>query len=230
MIKKLDNERMYFYEKFASEFDSKVNMYDTNMRLSVFFDDLIQEELVGQKLLDAGCGTGWFSAEAVKRGATVTSLDLGNGLLGEVKKKCDSKRVVGSVLNIPFVDNTFDYVLSSEVIEHVTNPKQALHEMYRVLRKDGVLVISTPNKAWYWSLYVAKILNLRPYQGLENWSNWEGLTKDLTDIGFSIEQKVGIHSFPFVIPLLNPLLNFMHRYRFTFLRLFMVNIAIRCKK
>ncbi len=78
---------MNFYEDFAAEFDSVVNMYDTKKRLSVIFDELLAgENLKNKKLLDAGCGTGWFSAEAVKRGAKVTSMDVGQKLLKEVAK------------------------------------------------------------------------------------------------------------------------------------------------
>ena len=37
------NEKMYFYESFADEFDSKMNMYDTNKRLEVIFNELLRD-------------------------------------------------------------------------------------------------------------------------------------------------------------------------------------------
>ena len=58
--KKQVDSKMYFYENFAKHFDSVVNMYDTNKRVEVFFSELLYEDLIGRKLLDAGCGTGWF--------------------------------------------------------------------------------------------------------------------------------------------------------------------------
>ena len=79
-------KKMYFYESFADQFDSKMNMYDTNKRISVVYNELLIEELTGKTLLDAGCGTGWFSKVACGRGADVTSMDLGPNLLNEVKK------------------------------------------------------------------------------------------------------------------------------------------------
>lgn len=221
---------MNFYEDFAAEFDSVVNMYDTKKRLSVIFDELLAgENLKNKKLLDAGCGTGWFSAEAVKRGAKVTSMDVGQKLLKEVAKKCDSKRVVGSILKMPFKDNSFDYVVSSEVIEHVTDPDKALKELYRVLKPGGTLALTTPNKFWYFSLKIANALNLRPYQGLENWHWYGELKNKLKKLGFKIQEMYGIHAFPFVAPRLNFVLDYLHQHRET-LAPIMVNIAVKCKK
>ncbi len=134
-----NSNKMFFYESIATSFDSLVNMYDTEKRVSVIFNELLPSKIKGKKLLDAGCGTGWVSLEATKRGCLVTSLDLGPELLNEVKRKCETTRVIGSVLELPFPDNTFDLVVSTEVIEHVTSPTQAIKEMYRVLKPGGML-------------------------------------------------------------------------------------------
>lgn len=227
---KSDFQKMHFYEKFAADFDSVVNMYDTKKRLAVVFDELLANEHIKNKqLLDAGCGTGWFSAAAVKRGAKVTSMDLGEKLLNEVAKKCKSERVVGSILDIPFKKNTFDYVIVSEVIEHVPDPDRALRECYRVLKSHGVLVLTTPNKFWYLFLIIARLFKLRPYQGLENWQWYGKLRRTLKKTGFTIKAMYGIHAFPFVFAALNPVLDFLHRYR-KVAAPFMVNIAVKCQK
>ena len=184
------NSKMYFYERFAEEFDSTMNMYDTQKRLEVFYKELLVEDIRGKNLLDAGCGTGWFSKKASDRGASVTSMDLGEKLLSKVKEKCNSTCVVGSVLQIPYNDNSFDIVVSSEVIEHVPDPHKALQELFRVLKPKGVLIISTPNKFWHFSLRIANCFKLRPYQGLENWSNWYQIQKEMKSIGFKIESPL----------------------------------------
>jgi malonyl-CoA O-methyltransferase len=223
-------DKMYFYESFASEFDSKMNMYDTNKRVEVFYNELLKNEiLVNKKLLDAGCGTGWFSKAAVERGALVSSMDLGENLLEQVAKKCKSERIVGSILEIPFADNTFDYVVSSEVIEHTPEPYKALHEIYRVLKPGGKMVLSTPNKFWYWSLLIAEKLKLRPYQGLENWSGYNQLKKEAIKAGFKVDLIKGIHIIPFVHPFTYPINNFFHRWN-TALGPLMVNIVIKATK
>jgi len=225
----LEEKKMYFYESFASEFDSKMNMYDTLKRVSVFYEELLTENIEGKLLLDAGCGTGWFSKAAVERGAKVTSMDLGEGLLEEVKKKCTSKRIVGSILEIPFEENSFDIIVSSEVIEHIPNPLDAIDELYRVLKPGGTLILSTPNRLWYFSLRIANALKIRPYQGLENWVWRSGLKNKLKNTGFKVEQFPGIHLFPFIFSFTYPLLDFCHKFN-NILAPFMVNMAVRCTK
>src|ERR1041385_1276010 len=107
----LKDKKELFYETFAEKFDEKMNMYDTNKRISVIFDELLKGSLQGKKLLDAGCGTGWFSRMAVERGAETYSMDVGENLLNQVKHKCKSNLIVGSVLEIPFEDQFFDVVM-----------------------------------------------------------------------------------------------------------------------
>jgi ubiquinone/menaquinone biosynthesis C-methylase UbiE len=227
--KNLENQKMYFYESFAEEFDSKMNMYDTNKRLKVFYNELLIDDLNGKKLLDAGCGTGWFSKVAYERGAIVTSMDLGENLLAQVIKKCDSVRVVGSILEIPFPENTFDYVVSSEVIEHTPDPFKAIQEMFRVLKPGGTLILSTPNKMWYFAVWLANTFKLRPYQGLENWTSWWEMKAYLNKSGLKIERMVGIHLFPFIHPIVYPILNLFHRAN-VLLGPLMLNIAVKAKK
>jgi 2-polyprenyl-3-methyl-5-hydroxy-6-metoxy-1,4-benzoquinol methylase len=223
------NEKMYFYESFADEFDSKMNMYDTNKRLEIIFKDLLTENISGKKLLDAGCGTGWFSKFSCDRGANVTSMDLGEKLLSKVALKCNSERVVGSILEIPFDDNTFDIIISSEVIEHVPDPYKAMQELFRVLKPGGTLVLTTPNKIWYFAIWIANFLKLRPYQGLENWTGWFEMQQKLTKIGFVETDIRGVHLFPFISKILYPILDFFHQFNKA-LGPFMLNIAVKTKK
>jgi len=229
MANKIDKDKLFFYENFADEFDSKMNMYDTKKRVHLVFEELLTEDLFGKTLLDAGCGTGWFSKTAADRGALVTSMDLGNNLLNKVREKCQTNTVVGSILEIPFPANHFDFVISSEVIEHTPDPVKAIMEMHRVLKPDGTMVVTTPNRLWYFSLVIANILKLRPYQGLENWISWKSFSNAHVQSGLAIEQKKGVHLFPFVVQFLNPILDLFHRYNNTLWPL-MVNMAIKSKK
>lgn len=224
-----DAKRENFYDSIAVDFDRIVNHYDLQKRLSVVFDELLSPSLEGQTVLDAGCGTGWFSARAVSCKGKVTSLDTGRKLLEETSKKCDTIRVVGSVLSLPFADDSFDVVISSEVIEHTTNPVLAISEMCRVLKPGGKLVLTTPNKAWYFALKIAEFLRLRPYQGLENWVSRKTLCHELSGQNMTIIECYGIHLFPFYLSAFYPVLDFFHRFRNS-LGPVMVNLAVLAEK
>ena len=229
-MKSNDLNRMYFFENFADEFDQKVNLYDTKKRVDVVFNDLLSDiELKNKITLDAGCGTGWFSQAACIRGADVYSMDLGEGLLSKVKEKCGSKTIVGSILNIPFNDNYFDIIISSEVLEHTPDPILAIKELYRVLKPNGICIITTPNKVWYFSVYLANLLHLRPYGGLENWIGWRQMKRELKKTGFTLMDMQGIHIFPFQLKALHPILDYFHKYRRS-LGPVMINMAVKCTK
>jgi len=222
-------DKMYFYNSFADEFDSKMNKYDVNKRIKVVYEELLTEDIYGKTLLDAGSGTGWFSKYAFEKGALVTSMDIGENLLKKVAEKCNSKCVIGSILDIPFPDNSFDFIVSSEVIEHTPDPLGAFDELHRVLKPGGKLVLTTPNKLWHFAIVIANKLKLRPYEGLENWISWSQLNKKLTIIGFKVEDRLGIHLFPFLHPFIYPILDFFHKFN-SILRPFMLNMAVKCRK
>lgn len=225
------SEKGLFYDRFASEFDRKMNMYDTEKRVRVVFDGLLKkDEIKGRKVLDAGCGTGWFSRRAVELGASVTSLDVGENLLNEVKKKCDTTRVVGDVTALKFKDGTFDVVVSSDVIEHTPDPAKAVKEMARVLKKGGILALTVPNRRWHFAVSVGNALKLRPYQGYENWVGWGELKSELEKNGLVVERQLGFHFIPFVLSALYPVIDYFDRYGESLLGRFMVNIGVRAVK
>jgi 2-polyprenyl-3-methyl-5-hydroxy-6-metoxy-1,4-benzoquinol methylase len=223
------DQKQTFYDRFAGEFDAKMNRYDLETRVAVIYDQLLTEDLKGKRLLDAGCGTGWFSLRACERGAEVTSMDVGVNLLGKVAEKCDSRRVVGDICRLPFPEEAFDVVASSEVIEHVLEPRQAIAELSRVLKPGGVLALTTPNRIWHFAITFANQIGARPYQGYENWVGYRQLVEWCEAEGLKVESHFGFHLFPFVLSLFNPVLHFMDRFG-KGLGGAMLNQAIRARK
>jgi SAM-dependent methyltransferase len=57
----------------------------------------------------------------------------------------------GSMLDIPFDNNSFDIVTALDVVEHVSNDKKALSEMKRVCRPKGIILLMLPAHPWLWS-------------------------------------------------------------------------------
>ena len=64
---------------------------------------------------------------------------------------CESKTIhliQGNALVLPIKDDTFDVVVATAIIEHVSEPIQLIREAFRVLRKNGILIITTPHPFW----------------------------------------------------------------------------------
>lgn len=224
-------DKKYFYNEFAKDFDRKMNMYDTNVRLGVIFDYLLKDENIkGKRLLDAGSGTGWFSKWACERGAIVTALDVGENLLNEVKKKCNVDTIVGDILDLKFQQNHFDFVVSSEVIEHTVNPLKAVRELVRVVKKGGVIALTTPNIVWYWSIDLANKFHIRPYEGYENWVGYYQLRRWFIENGCIIEKQKGFHMAPlFFSKIFYRPLQYFDKFG-TAIGPLMLNIAIKARK
>lgn len=217
-----------FYNSIADDFDSIMNMYDTNRRIEVIFDDFLgNENLKDKLLLDAGCGTGLFTKKALERGAKVTSIDIAPKLVALTKNKNPfTNAIEASLLKLPFEDNIFDFVISSDVIEHTSSPYDATKELIRVLKPDGKICITVPNRTfWYFSLKIANLLKIRNYQGFENWVYYNEFRKFLVKNNIQISIYKGIHLFPFVLSFLNPLLYKIDKITDKKFGVFMVNIA-----
>jgi SAM-dependent methyltransferase len=204
--------RERFYDTIASDFDALMNPYDLERRLEVVFDGLLGgRSLSGLSALDVGCGTGAFSLAALARGARVTSLDIGVELLRRTRSKGAPRVLAGDAAALPFADASFDLVISSECIEHTVDPERSVADMLRVLRPDGTLALTCPNRTWRWSVPIGNALNLRPYRGLEHWPGWWTLGRWVRAHGGTVTQHVGVHCFPFLLPFTHPLLRRLDR-------------------
>lgn len=103
-----------------------------------------------EKILDLGCGTGYylFLLSSLPVNLNLFGLDHDKKALDEAKEFLKDRKikfVLGDSHVLPFKDNTFDKIVASEVLEHVADDKQVLGEIYRVLKRKGVLVISVPS-------------------------------------------------------------------------------------
>lgn len=224
----MPEEKDLFYDRFADRFDAEMNRYDLEKRLEVVFR-LLPPDLSGAMLLDAGCGTGWFSRAAAEKGALVTSMDIGPRLLEKVKEKCDSRRVEGSLLALPFPAGSFDYIICTEAIEHTPDPAKAVSELCRVLKPGGTLVLTVPNRAWHFLAVLANALRLRPYEGRENWVSPSELGAWLRGAGCSVEVLTGFHPVPFFFRALSSLASALEARAGALLPL-MLNLAVKAVK
>jgi 2-polyprenyl-3-methyl-5-hydroxy-6-metoxy-1,4-benzoquinol methylase len=192
----------YFYENIAERFESLDHVDDVRRRLSIVFDEcLAGTGLAGTRMLDAGCGYGAFSDAAVKRGAAVVSLDIGERLVARTMARAGSRGLVANVCQLAVRDQSFDVVISSEMLEHTEAPERAIKELARVLRADGLLVLTTPNRLWQGVVRAASRLRLRPFRGLETFVAWRRLEQSCAAAGLDVLIHIGFHPWPFQLGL-----------------------------
>ena len=107
----------------------------------------------GKRVLDLACGEGYGSALLARHADSVTGVDVAQQAIDHAKRAYGKLRnaqfAVGSAVSIPAEDASFDVAVSFETLEHIHEQEQFLAELQRVLKPDGVLIISCPNKAEY---------------------------------------------------------------------------------
>lgn len=97
-------------------------------------------------VLDDGANDCAVSNELIKIGHEVLSIDLPE-VIKHGKKFNGVNLIAGDAFKLPFRDNTFDYVFFSELIEHFSSPSGLVREIFRVLKPDGTMWLTTPNVA-----------------------------------------------------------------------------------
>ena len=99
----------------------------------------------GMKVLDLGCGPGFFSVLLANLGCQVIGIDYSDKMLEEAKKnagkfKVNVKFQKMDVQDLVFQDETFDLIITRNVTWNLEKPVQAYQEMFRVLKKQGHLL------------------------------------------------------------------------------------------
>ncbi|MCG9553030.1 malonyl-ACP O-methyltransferase BioC [Vibrio sp. Isolate31] len=108
--------------------------------------DKLPNDLSGLKVLDLGCGTGYFSEQLLNRGAEVVCADLSLGMLEKAKQRCGSDVSLyqqADAEQLPFANGSFDIVLSSLALQWCNDLSSPLKEMKRVTAADGQVLFST---------------------------------------------------------------------------------------
>ena len=99
------------------------------------------------KVLELGCGTGFFTKEIVKTGANVVAIDISPDLLAAARKEVCASNVEFAVENAydtSFQEASFDCVIGSSVLHHL-DVEKAFSEIYRLLKPGGFMAFTEPN-------------------------------------------------------------------------------------
>lgn len=127
--------------------------------------------VAGKRVLDAACGAGYGSAFLARDADFVAGIDISKESIAYAKEKytgANTEFQTGSIDNLPYDDASFDVVVSFETLEHVSEnmQKDFMREIKRVLTKDGILVMSTPNQGVY-SKYGANEFHIKELEYAE---------------------------------------------------------------
>jgi O-antigen biosynthesis protein len=105
-----------------------------------------------KRVLDAGCGTAYGTEIlAGARASGVVGVDIDPGVVEAARERggVNVSFEVADARDLPFANEAFDVVVCFEVIEHVEDPEAILDELRRVLRPDGLVAVSSPNRDVY---------------------------------------------------------------------------------
>lgn len=105
----------------------------------------IYNDSSGHKLLDIGCGAGEISEKLINIGYEVYGLDISRKALQAAKKKGVKTKRWNLSKGLPYKNQAFEYVFAGETIEHLIDIEFILSEISRVVKKEGFLMITTPN-------------------------------------------------------------------------------------
>lgn len=223
--------KRFFYDTIADRFESLGNPYDISRRLDLVFNGLLTgHDLRDQLVLDAGCGYGAFSKIIASQGARLISSDIGERLVQLTTSATSELGAVSDAGRLGFADNTFDAVISSEMIEHTESPQQTIYELTRVLKPGGILALTTPNKAWQWLVRLSSKVGARPYQGNENFMSWQELENACLYSKLRLLRHSGFHPWPFQLKLWKLSKKVDQRFGQGRWATFMINQAILARK
>lgn len=152
------------------------------------------EYVKDKKVLELGCGDGYGSFILAKKAKTIIATDIDKKTISEAQKKYKLRGLKFAcldALSLPYEDE-FDVVISFQVIEHVKDVRLYLSNIKKVLKKNGVFILSTPNRL------------LRLYKGQKPWNRFhieeyeESKLKNMLEKHFPAVEMLGVHAAPVI--------------------------------
>lgn len=97
------------------------------------------------RVLDIGCGAGFFLDEAKKKGWEVSGIEMSKKLVAYAKKKLKLNIKKGDFLKVKLYNDKFDLIVLSQVVEHLVDPFPVFKKIRKHLSNNGIFYIATPN-------------------------------------------------------------------------------------
>ena len=136
-------------ERFVPGYPELIHLYQEHIIRYLFASQFTKKKTV----LDAGCGTGYGSFFIAKNGARkVIGIDISDEAITYSKNNFSAANIEfqkGDCCKTGFPDSSFDVIIAFELIEHLEQYEDFIKEMGKILKKDGIIILSTPNKLTY---------------------------------------------------------------------------------
>lgn len=158
--KKASNHKYSHFDLIAGEYETSLpfHIMDHYLQKRVIF---IKNILPSGLVLDVGCGTGAIIQSLAKEGYVIFGIDSSQGMLKRLNDKRPGFQVRANAVQLPFPSAKFDLVLNIATLHHLAEPdivKRAIHEMLRVIRRGGHLLIWDHNRLNpYWKLLMPRV-------------------------------------------------------------------------
>ena len=204
-----NGKKEFNYDAIADTYASKVDAAPYNALYERPAMMAMLPDIDGARILDAGCGSGWYGEQLLKRGAFVDGVDASASMVEFARQRLlDSSESAAERLTLqvadlesglPFEDGRFDGIVSPLVLHYLRDWRPALREMKRVLKPEGWLLFSTHHPAADAALFSTQ--NYAAVEHVVDHWDWVGTVefyrRPLTEVvasviesGFSLDQLV----------------------------------------
>ena len=174
-------------EKFVREYLKEASLYKE------YFDSIIKIILKHKKpqsLLDVGCGVGIFLQKVKDIGWNAIGVDMSKAAVQYARSRGLDVRL-GKIEELKFKPRSFDVITLFQTIEHIEDPIRILKKIYSLLRRGGILILTTPSEESFMARVLGKFwFGYRNIEHLYFFNN-QSLATMQTKVGF---RKVMIHS------------------------------------
>ena len=154
-MKKVEYARMAEYEASYWWHLGRLRIIETKIK-----------QFVGNKkklaILNVGCGTGG-TIKMLEQFGVVDNVDVSDEAIAFMKKNGFKRIKKVSGIELPYKDKSYDLVAAFDVLEHIDNDEAALSEWNRVLKEDGVVIVTVPAYQWLWSDHDISLHHFRRY-------------------------------------------------------------------
>jgi 2-polyprenyl-3-methyl-5-hydroxy-6-metoxy-1,4-benzoquinol methylase len=192
VIPTLEAIRRYYTEQFSDERHWEVVLSSARPWLHRRLLSRIMHYRAQGELVDIGCSFGHFASMARRVGYKVVGVEISEPAAMYARTRMGLSVHIGTLEEAKFNDESFDVVTLIDVLEHIVEPAKTLHEVRRILRRGGLLVLRVPNFKFHWiKTLLLRAAKMKHFIGLDsrnhiNHFTVRSLTDGLTKMGFKI--------------------------------------------